>query len=803
MNLKNQDSTLDKLFNNFVNLCLVNTQNESVMLLKAPESVKRAFQNHASYYNMCNLAIGKHVDPDFEKSVKENIKLDHVIQHLKDTNVYRFSFKILNQNQYCEIIYIKLDYLDYLMMGFQILDQNQPSDKEKLQSRKEELRQERSFLDVLSRKYASVYYVDLYKNTVEILKMDDRTNNVLHFKDDSREKLCYEDILEDYCRRFVLKEDQVEFMQRLNAKQVQDILKDSKRFVWQFVSIPNSLGQSHIQLQIMRVHEDSFDGKAIFAFQFIDDILSKEQKYQLELETALKQEMENNEILASLSKIYTSIYVVDLQNKTYKSVYKKDGMVEFAFDVMDTFICRSVQEEYQEIMRDFFDCNTLANRLKNEDTIAIEYLSKDGTWRTSRYIVKKRDEQGCATELLYVTNSISEQKRKEQKLILMAEDANRANQSKTDFLRQISHDIRTPIHGIYGLLEIAQRNKDDVKKQQECRNRIRTSLSYLMDIVDNVLDMNQAESNEIVLENTPFDLEKLIQEVSTIVEMQAHENGIRFILEDSFITHPYLVGSPTLLNRVLMNVASNAIKYNHRGGSVYLSCKEIVSTTNKATFQFICKDTGVGMSKEFQTKAFEAYVQEGKDAITSYKGTGLGLSIVKKIVDKMDGTIELSSKEDEGTTIEITLPFEIHLVLDTDKKDVQKSIDLKGKKALLVEDNRLNQEIAKMILEDIGFEVTIASDGKEAVDLLFETKPYAFDCVFMDIMMPVMDGWTATQTIRNSNRFDLKQLPIFAMSANAFKEDVQKSKDVGMNAHITKPLNVENLVKILSEVFHS
>lgn len=802
-NMLQFDSILDKYLNQFVNLCLVNIDNEKVILLKAPLSVKKYFGSDIiSYYAMCDMAISKHADLEFEKEVKEKINLSRINAYLSENNVYRFSFKIQNQANYCEIVYMKLDIPDYLLMGFQILDTNKPSEKEQVQYKREELKRERSFLDVLTRKYASVYYVDLKNHVVEILKMDDRTNNVLHITDDVREKLDYEKIVSDYCERFVLKAYQDDFMQSLNRHNVMNELCEAIRFIKQFQTIPNSLGQCHLQLQIFRVNADSFDGTAIYAFQFIDDILSKEQKYQAQLEIALKNEIENNEILMSLRKIYTDIYIIDLEKNLYKRVSSQmdEGTIS-NWDLI-AYIKNNVSLDYIHLLYAFFDNTTLQTRLAKEETIAMEYLDKKGNWHTGRYIVKKRNEHGVATQVLYVTNIISEQKRKEQRLISLVEDANKANQAKTDFLRQISHDIRTPINGIYGLLEIADRNAEDVYKLQECRDRIRTSLSYLMAIVDNVLDIKKAESNEIVLENKTFDLVKLLQEIVSVVELQANDNHLEFInhVDLNNIENPYLVGSPSLLKRVLMNIATNAIKYNRQKGSILLDCQEIGKSDTNVTYQFICKDTGIGMSEEFQKKAFNPYVQEGKDAITSYKGTGLGLSIVKQIVDKMDGKIELNSKENVGTTFVVTLPFQID---EQEEKIVKKEVfdlDLHGKKALLVEDNALNREIASMMLKDIGFEVLYASNGKEAVEILQNHKPYLFDCIFMDIMMPVMDGWQATKQIRNSNRQDLQTIPILAMSANAFKEDVQKSLDVGMNAHIVKPLTIENIQSALSKL---
>ena len=269
----------------------------------------------------------------------------------------------------------------------------------------------------------------------------------------------------------------------------------------------------------------------------------------------------------------------------------------------------------------------------------------------------------------------------------------------------------------------------------------------------------------------------------------------------SQIGHRYLVGSPVHLNRILMNLASNAIRYNRKGGSVTVYCTEISSDEKQAIYQFVCADTGMGMSEAFQARAFEPFSQEGKKSLSTYKGSGLGLSIVKKIVDQMHGTINMQSKENVGTKFILTIPFEIDHKGQTqaDGHYEPVHVDVSGQKALLVEDNELNREIAKMVLEDEGLVVTMAENGKEAVDTFAESAPGTYQFIFMDIMMPVMDGLEATRRIRAMERPDAKTIPILAMTANAFQDDIQLSMDAGMNAHLTKPLDVEKIKQAIQE----
>ena len=395
-------------------------------------------------------------------------------------------------------------------------------------------------------------------------------------------------------------------------------------------------------------------------------------------------------------------------------------------------------------------------------------------------------------------------KLEEQKMALerALEEAQRASLSKTDFLRRMSHDIRTPINGIRGMIEIAEHFTDDLQKQKECRDKVWEASGYLLSLVNNVLDMNKLESGAVVLTEMPFDLPQLLNEVNTVAEMQATEHGLYYDvdMEKQQIAHPYLIGSAPHLKQVLMNLASNAVKYNKENGRVTVWCRELSCDGKTAEFRFACKDTGIGMSKEFQKRAFEPFTQEGRDnARTHYDGTGLGLSIVQALVRQMGGSITFESEEGVGTSFLVTLPFQIDPnPQPKPKESVNEPIDLDGVRVLLAEDNDLNMEIATFFIEQHGAKVTTAHNGREAVELFANAPQGTFDLILMDIMMPAMNGYEATQTIRGMAREDAKTIPIIAMSANAFQDDIQKSRSVGMNDHLPKPLSTEKLLSAIA-----
>ena len=380
--------------------------------------------------------------------------------------------------------------------------------------------------------------------------------------------------------------------------------------------------------------------------------------------------------------------------------------------------------------------------------------------------------------------------------------AKKANSAKTDFLRHMSHDIRTPLNGIIGMINISERYYGNKEKLDECKAKVMESMVYLQSLLNNVLDIGKVESGTLQLVNKPFDLVAMLVKQISIVETNAKEYGISFEGGVSMSTfhHRYVIGSEEYLNRLLMNLAGNAVKYNRSGGKVILYFNEISSDDKTAVFEFVCSDTGLGMSEEFQKHAFESYAREGKETTNGYSGAGLGLSIVKDIVDRMNGTIKLESKENVGTTFTVTIPLEIdHNAEKEQQKKVEKP-DLSGKSVLLVEDNELNLEIAKMLLEDEKMVVTTAENGEKAVDIVSQSVPGRFDFIFMDIMMPVMDGLEAARQIRTLNRKDTKEIPIIAMTANAFQDDIRDCIDAGMNAHIAKPIDSKKIEDTLQLV---
>ena len=410
----------------------------------------------------------------------------------------------------------------------------------------------------------------------------------------------------------------------------------------------------------------------------------------------------------------------------------------------------------------------------------------------------------------YRTNQ-SHQKQEQEKdekykteLLIAAKKAEAANEAKTEFLQRMSHDIRTPINGICGMVNMADHYADDMEKQKEYRTKVKEASDLLLELVNDVLDMSKLESGEIVLEEIPFNLSSIYREVFVVIEQVAAEQNLQIVWEKKEITHRDLIGSPRYVKRVMMNILSNAMKYNRENGHIYISCIEIPSgQPETTTMEFVCRDTGIGMAEEFQKHIFEPFAQEHAGSRTRFSGTGLGMPISKKLIEKMGGTITFESAEGIGTTFVIRVPFKIDL--DVDIREEQADVSeksIKGLHILLAEDNELNMEIAEFVLQNEGAEVSKAWNGEETVELFRKSESGEFDAILMDIMMPVMNGYEATKMIRSLDREDAKVIPIIAMTANAFTEDRLRAKEAGMNEHIAKPFDVKLLVKIIHKLVH-
>lgn len=525
---------------------------------------------------------------------------------------------------------------------------------------------------------------------------------------------------------------------------------------------------------------------------------------------ALERNSEQARIISAISEIYCFTFLVNVQRGTVRilkhpleQLMKMDCTWSMN-EVVQMQAAQNVAPDFREAFISYCDLTTLAQRLKENPNLTLEFRDPTDKVYLMTTLPQNYDRRGRLESVLMVTQDVTAEKERERDYQLQlektAEDAERANIAKTDFLRRMSHDIRTPINGIRGMVEISRRYAGDEAKQEECREKIMTTSGFLLDLVNDVLNMNKLESGAVTLEEKPFNLRQMIREIVTTVEGQAWHENVQVSCKTLAWNHENLIGSPMHLHQVLQNVVGNAVKYNRPGGSVTISCEEKGFDGTTATFLFTCTDTGRGMSAAFQQHAFEAFAQEESGARTAYKGTGLGLPIAKELAEQMGGEIRFESELGVGTTFYITLPFRVDPnPPEAESAKPEQAASIKGAHVLLVEDNELNMEISQYILEGAGAIVAQAWNGKEAVRRFSESEPGTFDCILMDVMMPLMDGLEATRTIRAMQRPDAATIPIVAMTANTFSEDEQRSREAGMNLFLNKPVDSGKMLQTVLE----
>lgn len=756
---------------------------------------------------------------DFWNELQPN----HLMHLLKHQSIVKYRFKTKPNpkgNQYHSFRAIKLNEDEgsfEVVIGIKIMDdlmqqhhqneirlqelvEEKNLQKEKLEAAYKKTSEIESTLLALCNDYNIVYLCDLENDSLTVIK-----DIYSIINPDSQHS--YSSVFSAFQSIESLIKDNLDYLNCLKRENLMKTMQYQDELSLQF-----RFKETYLETRIVKISSDH-GVKVILGSRNINDIVKKREEQNKQLQDALIVERTfNNIIIRAIGSIYKGIATINLVDKSYiilsnknpdQHIFKPNstGNIE---QLKEFFVNYNVAPKYKDEILEFIDFTTLAQRMKDKQMISMELESISGRWYTCSFIVEKKDKNGNITDVLMTISDIDEIKHKElevkEKLKEAAEKANQANVAKTNFLRRMSHDIRTPLNGIVGMINLAQRYGNDKEKLYECKEKVLTSLDYLLSLINDILDMSKVESNALVLEPKPFDLIETLNSIIAIIETSANEHNIQFIggKSLSYIPHRYFIGSQEYLNRLLMNIASNAIKYNKEGGSITLYCKEISSNENMALMQFVCSDTGLGMSEEFQKHAFEPFTCEGKATITGYSGTGLGLSIVKEIVDMMDGSIEMDSKENVGTTFVVTIPLQMDSNPKIKVQTNEKELNLSGKKALLVEDNEINLEIAKIMLQDLGLIVTPAQNGKEALDIFEQSDTHTFDYIFMDVMMPVMGGLEATRRIRSLDREDAKTTPIIALSANAFEDDIKECLDAGMNAHVAKPIDVHALKEELS-----
>lgn len=532
---------------------------------------------------------------------------------------------------------------------------------------------------------------------------------------------------------------------------------------------------------------------------------------------SIMREQKRLQIINALGHAYSFILLIDIKKNTLEVVksadvagpnYIKENLTnEIKKEDIDSMIAPSFQKSYLE----FTDMDTMESRLKEHDSLSCVSQTIEGTWIRSMIVPQKYDEKGNLSTVLLAISDVTDEKEHEleQDRILRnaLSSAEHANRAKTAFLNNMSHDIRTPMNAIIGFTSLAAEHLDDREIIRNYLEKISTSGKHLLSLINDVLDMSRIESGSVKIEKTNVHLPDVLEDLKTIILESVHAKQQKLLIKMQDVVHEDIITDKLRLTQVLLNIISNAVKFTPVGGTIHILVEEKDSQkAGYAVYSFCIKDNGIGMSKEFQEHVFDSFARERTVTESGITGTGLGMAITKNIVDLMGGTIHLTSKQGEGSEFIVTLECELANKTVQDKqsscpKAEKKHLDYSGKKVLLVEDNELNREIATEILKSLGLKVDCAADGMEAVEIMSSEAGNQYDLIFMDIQMPKMDGYTATREIRTLNDSKKANIPIIAMTANAFDEDRKKAIKAGMNGHIAKPIDVNVILQNLDRIF--
>lgn len=765
----------------------------------AQEAIEE-FAKENNYQKSMEKYASEYVCEEDREDFLRNVNYRVVRERIKTEKVYPVVFqrKFNGKIDYFQACFAQIsEDTDDFVLGFKLVNDIVEHEKE----RNDRLVEEKQILESLSSDFTAIYYLEVNSGKFEPVHIQNETNASELIKSCSGYKDFYEYAYQ-YAMRYIPKDEQPEFLWWFSRDNLKSLLKTQVSLTQNYRCYPNAQNHQYFETKVVKVSEDEESCHVLLGFRYIDDIIKKEKATQKRLQNALEEIKRSNETISAIAKSYSSIYKVDFETDTYEritgsDVIPKTGCAsEKMFDVCE----QDVAPEYRNIIHQFANIETLTSRLEKEKDVLAEYRMADGNWHKLRIIVSKRNANGKAIQAIATIRIISETKRKELNLFFEAEQAKREAKIKTRFLQSMSHDMRTPLNGIAGMLHIADQNPKDLELQKTTRNKIHQSLNYLISLVNDVLDMNDLESDHFTEEEVDFDITKLVGNMNIVAQQLAQEKNIQYVLDwyEGQLSHSSFRGFPIYLSRILSIVVQNAVKFTPENGEIHVWMNEKCLDDSTSLLEFRCKDNGIGMSQDFIQHAFDLFAQEDSSSRSTYQGTGLSLSIAKKLVEYMHGNIQLESEKGVGTTVYIQIPFKLGRSIEN-KNNRNQQISLEGLCVLVAEDNDLNMEIVEYMLERNGIQVVCAKDGQEVIDLFEKSEVNEFDFILMDIMMPKLNGLDATRKIRALKRLDAKTIPIIAMSANAFVEDIMNSKLAGMNMHLAKPLDEIKLIEALKQ----
>ncbi len=641
--------------------------------------------------------------------------------------------------------------------------------------------------------YLGIYQVDFTTDTCQIYRENEfrGKNQPVSFAES------YQTAMEWYISRYVVPRDQERLRMVTKKEYILAQLKTKNKFFVRYQVKDNAPGLKNLEIHFSVTGNGAEEQSAIFAFRDVNALVEQEERYKSEARQSLEDILEGAR---------TGIWTIELEEGCEPRMYADRTMRMLLGAPQEIEPEECYRRWFENIAPDYVDMvqdavREILERGRSEVVYPWNHPELGKIYvRCGGIPDRKFKKTGISLNGYHqdITEIMVTRKKQEQAIMELLEKVRRANSAKSEFLSHMSHDLRTPINGILGMLTVMDRTREDPGRQQDCREKIRVSAEHLLSLVNDVLQVSKLESGLPAAVEEGFDLEDTLHDCITIMSPHAEEAGIRLALEAD-IRHSRLIGNPLHVRQVLTNIIDNGIKYNRRGGSVSIQARELSCRDGSAEYEFVIKDTGIGIGEEFQKHIFEPFTQEDHGARTHYNGAGLGMSIVKKLADQMGGAVEVESRIGQGSVFRVRLSVRVDAGGEERpmNREAEAPGDISGMRVLLVEDNEVNCEIVKFLLEQAGAAVATANDGKAAVDAFRASECGAFHCILMDLMMPVMSGFEAARMIRGLDRADAGKVPIIALSANAFEEDIAMAKDAGMDEHLAKPVDMGRLFQVM------
>ena len=810
---REMDGILSALASIYTGAFLINLKDDTYSYVRTTELVRTILNGIKSAQQAINTAIQKMVSPDELKEMLVFIDLSTLPERMKKEKILDIEYKGLVsgwvRGNFIEVECDENGILCKVLYAYQIVD--------------EEKRKKLEHIQELKDNYAAAEYAENnYKTIHRLIK-----SGMWRMYCDENWEICRAEWSDEF-RKMVGYTNEEDFPNVLDSWRnllhpedyetgyglIEAAIKDpTGKTIYDCEYRLNTKNRGYRWFRATGDVSRKPDGSPYCCFGVFFDITAEKEREKLEqqrneaLETANKT-LQTMDVLHKALKSGSWTYTYDedgaMSSVQWSSAFRAllgfDSEREFP-DKWEAWVERICPEDAGKAFEAYQQ--TLADKTgETTYNMEVRILTKKNEYHWFQAfgrILRRKD--GSPETFYGILMDINERKKTEEKLKETTRTAQKANAAKTDFLSRMSHDIRTPINGIVGLLDIDEAHFDDKKLIRANHEKMKVAADHLLSLINDVLQMSKLEDGEIVLNHEFINLAELTKEIVTIVVDRATEAGITWEYEGgkAEIPYPYIYGSPLHLRQIFLNIYSNCTKYNKSDGKITTMVEALGDRDGICTYRWTIADTGRGMSEEFVKHIFEPFAQEEEDARSDYHGTGLGMAIVKKLIEKMNGTIEVTSEEGTGSTFVITIPFEIaEPPVEIVAEDEEEINNIQGVNLLVVEDNELNAEIVEVLLGDAGANVTTVHNGREAVDLFANSPAGTFDVILMDVMMPVMDGLTATKCIRKLERKEAKTIPIIAMTANAFQEDAKRCIDAGMNAHLAKPIQPEKVIKMIA-----